>query len=617
MPAATKTTLLFKLAALLLLTAPLSVAGFAFAEPFKYIRLAITIVMVALGFFSSRGARLGPVGRALAIFTVVFVVSGVWSNKPHWALIYKGMFAFMCLSGVVLINSVRTRDELMRGLRFLGLTSAIAAVLAFGIYLKNPHEAEVHGRMALAGMNSNTIGETAGPLLILCLFLVLHDKSRKKRPWMMGLACAVLVLILLGSGSRASALMAMVGALFLMVPLTRRPELFAGIGLMTACLIFVASEVLQLGGAGRLSTEMSKNTRTGVWWWAVKCFLKSPLIGVGWLNYGGHQWAAVQSSYFQVLAEAGLLGVFCLLAAIVVMLSKCHSNHVTLGRNGLPKDLSYLTLAFVVSGLVHGVFESSMVLGTSVNALFLGMGAGLADRTVALAQTGAMNRCAPMVPVDGKSCRAAPPILKAFARIASAGGPVQDSSTAIFKRGRTVQDENPARDSTASTSAAWATARAMPFGTSSAMPRICSRPGGVAPGQYRAIGRASGRPREEYVRRLENDDSFAGSELVLARSYGRRSPWRRFAYSPQARNWLRQRMKVGDGRPDVVHIHGIFSHITTTAARFAQKAGIPYVVRPAGTMDPAGLRDRSRAPQAAVREPVSQALILNRRRLSR
>lgn len=43
---------------------------------------------------------------------------------------------------------------------------------------------------------------------------------------------------------------------------------------------------------------------------------------------------------------------------------------------------------------------------------------------------------------------------------------------------------------------------------------------------------------------------------------------------------------------DVLHLHALFSFSTAAAARAARKAGVPYVVRPLGTLDEWGLQQR-------------------------
>src|SRR5256714_10346103 len=54
--------------------------------------------------------------------------------------------------------------------------------------------------------------------------------------------------------------------------------------------------------------------------------------------------------------------------------------------------------------------------------------------------------------------------------------------------------------------------------------------------------------------------------------------------------WLRRHA----GEYDVVHIHALFSFASFAAARAAQRAGIPYIVRPLGVLDQWGLQNRRR-----------------------
>lgn len=52
--------------------------------------------------------------------------------------------------------------------------------------------------------------------------------------------------------------------------------------------------------------------------------------------------------------------------------------------------------------------------------------------------------------------------------------------------------------------------------------------------------------------------------------------------SPGLAHWLRRNVESFD----VVHVHGVFAHATLAAARSARRAGVPYLIRPLGQLDP-------------------------------
>ncbi|MEM4218232.1 MAG: glycosyltransferase, partial [Candidatus Methanomethylicaceae archaeon] len=92
-------------------------------------------------------------------------------------------------------------------------------------------------------------------------------------------------------------------------------------------------------------------------------------------------------------------------------------------------------------------------------------------------------------------------------------------------------------------------------------------------------------PGSEFVRRMLADPAFTGADLVLGRAWGRRRPWSRFSYCPQTVRMLARRLVNQDTRPDVIHIHGQFSHLTIRAAQLARRWKVPYIIRPAGSFD--------------------------------
>ena len=62
-----------------------------------------------------------------------------------------------------------------------------------------------------------------------------------------------------------------------------------------------------------------------------------------------------------------------------------------------------------------------------------------------------------------------------------------------------------------------------------------------------------------------------------------------FKYSRPMKTWLDENVRSFD----VVHIHAVFNHSSVAAAHVCQKARVPYVVRPLGTLDPWSMTQKS------------------------
>lgn len=72
---------------------------------------------------------------------------------------------------------------------------------------------------------------------------------------------------------------------------------------------------------------------------------------------------------------------------------------------------------------------------------------------------------------------------------------------------------------------------------------------------------------------------------------------RSFKWSPGLGRWLDEAV----GRFDVVHIHAVFNHSTIAAARACWSAGVPYVLRPLGTLSPWSMAVHARRKRLAWR----------------
>ncbi|MFE4106998.1 hormogonium polysaccharide biosynthesis glycosyltransferase HpsP [Almyronema epifaneia] len=70
--------------------------------------------------------------------------------------------------------------------------------------------------------------------------------------------------------------------------------------------------------------------------------------------------------------------------------------------------------------------------------------------------------------------------------------------------------------------------------------------------------------------------------------YFRCSPFRRYKFSLGLLRWLAQHAQTYD----IAHIHALFSPLSSAAATVARQQGLPYLLRPLGTLDPADLRKK-------------------------
>ena len=76
-------------------------------------------------------------------------------------------------------------------------------------------------------------------------------------------------------------------------------------------------------------------------------------------------------------------------------------------------------------------------------------------------------------------------------------------------------------------------------------------------------------------------------------------PLREFQYSSDSASWLKQHLPSYD----CLHVHGVFSHLSTLAMHLARRNGIPYLSRPLGQLHPWSLR------QSALKKKLYWTLI--------
>jgi len=85
--------------------------------------------------------------------------------------------------------------------------------------------------------------------------------------------------------------------------------------------------------------------------------------------------------------------------------------------------------------------------------------------------------------------------------------------------------------------------------------------------------------------RVGREEAFGGIPAI----FFRRHLGEAFKWSSGMAGWLRRNA----ARFDVVHVHAVFSHSSLAAGSAARRAGVPYIVRPLGTLDPWSVKRKS------------------------
>ncbi len=394
--------LLFMLIGVFLILAPASVSGAAADSGvnLKWVRVGVLILMTFVGLRWFRLPNIGELSGKLLLLACVFTLAALWSTAPLWALLLKGMFVCAVCASMSLANCLRTETDfrvLARTLTF----SAFAAVVIVAYLIATNDYTIWKGRLVIAQMNANSMGLSAAIFALLCLFHVLIGD----RPFWRMLAIlliGVMSVLVVYSGSRAAVLTVAAGGLLLMPAMAGSRRNAIGLALVSvlslatvSVLWFLASpeqeeatfeaEVqVELDATEedrlRIIGSLTKDTRLKIWRSVAENWLETnPVLGAGWLHQN-NRWRLVQSSYLQVVAESGVLGLVCLVIFFAGAVSVLYrSLHYARNTRGFGSLLLYLFAATFFAVAFHGIFESAMVVGSSPNAILLGFSAAQLD----------------------------------------------------------------------------------------------------------------------------------------------------------------------------------------------------------------------------------------------
>lgn len=367
-------TLVVGVAAAFLIVAPLSLATeFEAAPHLKLLRIGLcalgTLVAVASGVLR----RVGPASAAVLAFSAVYVVAAAWSPFPLAGVAYKMIFFSSIVFGLAMGALLADRETLRWAMRILGILAVAASGLVLYQYRANPAGVTHSGRLAFLGINANAVGMTAAGYLFLTAYLSLTEGGGWRIIGVLG--SAVLLTLILATGSRASMAMALLGLTIQLVPWIPFPRrVLPPVTLGAVLLVFLSGSVES--HAIERFTDIERNTREGMWKAGVRLFLQSPVIGHGWASRG-RSTANLQNAYLQVLAETGVVGGLCMLIAAGRVL------RVTIQRRRR-LSVAYRTIYYFAAGIVaalalHAIAESSFLHGSTVNTFLFGLALGLLE----------------------------------------------------------------------------------------------------------------------------------------------------------------------------------------------------------------------------------------------
>jgi hypothetical protein len=236
----------------------------------KAARVLVTLLLVIL-VTRRNNERISKYSGSLLLFAFVFTLSAVWSDYPVKCLINKLMFFFACAAGVYTMHAAKSVNQLNAGMRMLGWTAILVASLTFGLYLRNPVDAMVLNRLALAEMIANNLGQgTAVFLILLTLFFI--NAQRTSEQFCAALGILLLTWMIVSSGSSGSAILAVGGVAAIILPNVSRPSvvtlLLAVIpfGLfLFATLISDGDQDIGLGAWRFTGEELREDTHIDYW----------------------------------------------------------------------------------------------------------------------------------------------------------------------------------------------------------------------------------------------------------------------------------------------------------------------------------------------------------------
>ena len=334
-------------------TQPLSGAAWLVAQ----VRLSLTSSLLALGcilvykaMHHEKPLFAGPQAHLLALFVVCGLVSAPFSMYPTHSL----WFSISDLGGLLLLYLLVTNViRNLRGVRiFLWVLVLCGCIPAVGAILGNlwpdmfAIEVGPSGRIGWAGYfaNANRLAHTMCQLVPLALALMSLTRSYACKAFLIGLICMFLMVMLLMLSRAAMITTAMMALVYCISSRNKTRSVAIAFVVALVGLMAVPAALPRLRTVAAYQLDASAMSRLYLWEAGIDLGIRHPLTGIGVDTfpiamaeyYTDDQsekrlrWMSPHSSYVQVLAEMGFIGLAAYLGLIIVTLRDAWRVHTRL-----------------------------------------------------------------------------------------------------------------------------------------------------------------------------------------------------------------------------------------------------------------------------------------------
>ncbi len=171
----TNASKIWAMGAAFIVIAPLSTSGGAVGI-LKSLRLLTTVLAFYFSVSSTKlPERLGG-ARSLFNFVFLFTLAALWSDYPVMGMVNKGMLFFTVMTGLAMSYSAVSAKDLLKKLNMIGYVGGASSLTLAWVFITNKEENLVGDRLAVAGMNANTIGAAGALLLLLAVYLIFKSE---------------------------------------------------------------------------------------------------------------------------------------------------------------------------------------------------------------------------------------------------------------------------------------------------------------------------------------------------------------------------------------------------------------------------------------------------------